>query len=234
MPGIGDVFREIHRLRKAAREFQEEINRGPATLKARRNLVTKAEESYKEALELLKKAKVHTHEKESSLKATHTQIAKYERQLDEAADKKQYDALKHEIATAREKAAKLEDEILEGMSETEERTAKLPEQEKAANKSKVDLATFEREQAEHMARLSEHLQVALAELKTVEANIPEQFVPQYQRMVNAFGADALAAVESRSCAYCHTNITAQQMHDVETGEFASCRACGRGLYMPAS
>jgi predicted nucleic acid-binding Zn-ribbon protein len=230
MPGIGETFREIHRLRRFARELQQEIDRGPIQLKARRNVATKIAEAYQAAQDELKKLKVTVHEKEGALKATHTQIAKYEKQQDEVGDKKQYDALKHEIATAQAKAATLEDEILNGMSETEERTAKLPEQEKAATKGRDDLAAFEREQGERLTRLAEQLKDTLGQLKEAERGIPEQYAAQYQRMVTAFGADALAAVENHSCAHCHTQITIQQMHDVDTGELAICRACGRGLY----
>src|SRR5581483_7791923 len=131
MAGIGDTFREIHRLRRHARDLQQELDRGPYQLKAHKAKAARVEDQFREAQEALKKLKVATHENEVSLKAAHGQIAKYERQLDEATDKKQYDALKHEITSAREKAQALEDAILEGMSETEERSAKLPEQERA-------------------------------------------------------------------------------------------------------
>jgi predicted nucleic acid-binding Zn-ribbon protein len=231
MAGIGDTFREIHRLRKHARDLQQEIDRGPVQLRARRAVTAKAADAAKAAHDTLKKLKVHTHETEVSLKATHTQIAKYEKQTDEVKDKKQYDALKHEIAAARQKAQALEDEILAGMTEAEEQAAKLPDYDRAAAKAKEDLATFEREQGERMTRLAEQLKTALAELKAVEQAIPEQFVAQYQRMITAFGADSLAAVKDHSCMHCHTHITIQQLHEVDTGEFVTCRSCGRGLYL---
>jgi predicted nucleic acid-binding Zn-ribbon protein len=232
MPGIGDTFREIHRLRRHARDLQQEIDRGPIQLKARRTVAAKVEAAYKDAQDELKKVKVRTHDKEVSLKATHTQIAKYEKQMETAGDKKQYDAFKQEIATAKQKAQQIEDEILEGMSEAETRTAKLPEQEKAAAKAKDDVAAFERDQGERLTRLAGQLKETLAQLKAVEANIPEQYLPLYQRMVNAFGADSLAAVQEHSCTHCHTHITVQQMHEVDTGEYVTCRSCGRGLYLP--
>ncbi len=231
MAGIGDTLREIHRLRRHARELQQEIDRSPYQLKARRAVAAKAEDSLRDAQESLKKLKVATHDHEVSLKSAHAQIAKYERQLDEAGDKKQYDALKHEIATAREKAQALEDAILEGMAEAEDRTAKLPEQQQAAQKAKDDLAAFERDQNARLARLAEELKGTLGQLKQVEGQLPEGAKAQYQRLVNAYGADALAAVENHSCAHCHTQITVQQMHDVQTGEFVCCRSCGRGLYL---
>ena len=234
MSGIGDTFREIHRLRKFARDLQQEIDRGPIQLKARRAVAAKAADAAKDAHDGLKKLKVAIHEKEVSLKATHGQIAKYEKQFDEAKDKKQYDALKHEIAAARQKAETLENEILESMSDADERTAKLPEQDKAAAKAQDDLKSFERDQAERLGRLAGQLKETLAQLKAVEADIPEQFVSLYQRMVTAFGADSLAAVHNHSCAHCHTHITIQQMHEVDTGQFVTCRSCGRGLYLAAS
>ena len=66
----------------------------------------------------IKKLKVSTHDKEGELKATHTKIKKHEKQFDEAADKKAYDALQHEIAAERAAAVKIEEEILAGIVET--------------------------------------------------------------------------------------------------------------------
>lgn len=232
MAGIGDTFREIHRLRKHARDLQQEIDRGPIQLKARRGVAAKAADAGKAAHDDLKKLQVANREKEVSLKSTHTQIAKYEKQQDEVTDKKQYDALKLEIASAKQKAQALEDEILEGMTEAEERAAKLPDQDKAAAKAQDDLKAFEKDQGERLARLAEQLKTTLGQLKAVEANVPENMAAQYQRMVAAFGADSLAAVENHSCAHCRTHITVQQLHEVQTGEFVTCRSCGRGLYLP--
>src|ERR1700759_4302610 len=107
MPGIGETFREIHRLRRFVRDLQQEVDRGPIQLKARRNVAAKIAEAYQTAQDELKKIKVAVHEKEGALRATHTQIAKYEKQLDDINDKKQYDALKHEISSAQAKAAAL-------------------------------------------------------------------------------------------------------------------------------
>ena len=56
--------------------------------------------------------------------------------------------------------------------------------------------------------------------------------PLYARLVTGFGADALAAVKDRTCQHCHTAITIQQQHEIESGRFVTCRSCGRGLYLP--
>src|SRR5438034_3743091 len=154
MAAISNVLREIHRLRKHAHEVQEQIDRAPVQLKAQKNKAAKAETAVADAQEALKKTKVAILDREATLKATHQQIAKYERQKDEVTDSKAYAALQHEIATEQQKAQSLENEILEGMTRSEEQTAKLPDLEAAKKKSAQDVAAFEVEQKERLARLA--------------------------------------------------------------------------------
>ena len=84
----------------------------------------------------LSHVKVGVHEKEVSLKQAQQQITKHEKQLNEATSKKEYDALKVEIAAEKQRCQQLEDEILNGMMEMEERTAQLPEIEKAVTQAR--------------------------------------------------------------------------------------------------
>lgn len=232
MPGVADILREIHRLRLHAREMQAEIDRNPIVLKAHRNRAAKVEETFREGQETLKKVKVSAHEKEVSLKSASGQLAKYEKQLDTVVDTKQMEAFKHQIDHTKTTIATLEDEALAALGEIDERTAQLPELEKAAKQAKADLAAFERDQSERLARQSEELKSALAGLATAEGKLPAEMRPQYQRIVNAYGADSLASVEGNTCRHCHTHITSQQGIELLAGEFVLCKSCGRGLYLP--
>src|SRR2546423_301568 len=103
MPDTPETLRQIHRLRRLAHELQQEINRFPIQLKARKTFAAKQQAGVQEAKDALKKTKVSILDKEATLKSAHQQIAKYTKQLDEAADKKQYDALQHEIGGAKAK-----------------------------------------------------------------------------------------------------------------------------------
>ena len=232
MPGVADILREIHRLRRHAREMQQEIDRSPIVLKAHKNKMEKAEAAAAECTNALKKLKVATHEKEVSLKSTVQQIAKYEKQQDDVTDMKQMDALKHQIAAAKEKVSVLEDEILNALGEIDERTAKLPEQDKAAATAKTDFANFEKEHKERIARLAEELKTALAGIAEVEAGVPADMKQHYQRMINAFGPTHSRRPRALTCSYCHAQITSQQQIEVQAGMFVLCRSCGRGLYLP--
>jgi predicted nucleic acid-binding Zn-ribbon protein len=175
---------------------------------------------------------VSTHEKETSLKTTHTVISKHQKQLNEAGGKKEYDALQAEIAAEKANMQSLEDEILTLMADTEERTAKLPEFERNVKQGKEELATFEKGVQSRLAELNQMLEQTQRELKETAANIPPDIKPQLDRIVASKGEDALAVVLNRNCSACQTAITSQNYNDLSLGSFVLCVACGRVLYLP--
>jgi predicted nucleic acid-binding Zn-ribbon protein len=232
MPGPAVIFREVHRLRRHARDLEEQIGRVPRQLKAQQAKAARQEGLVRECQEAIKHLKVQAHEKEVALKATHGLIAKHQKQLNEAASKKEYDALRAEIDGDREKCRRLEDEILAGWAEREEREAQLPELEKALRQAREEHDRFEEEAGRRRADLAGQLNDALGRLAGVEATVPETIRPQYARIVGALGADALAPVRDRTCSACHTEITAQNYNELQQEMFVACKSCGRILYLP--
>ena len=232
MAGPAEIFRQIHRLRRFARDLQEQLDRIPRQLKAQQARVTRQEELYRECQDALKHLKVAIHDKEVTLRTTHGQVAKYQKQLNEAGSKKEYDALQAEIAAARDKCRRLEDEILNGMGESEEKAAQLPELDRAIKQAKEEYARFEKEAGGRQADLTEQLNQALARLKEIEAGLPREVLSQYDRVIAARGADALAAVRNRTCTACNSEITAQNYNELQQDRFIVCKSCGRILYLP--
>ena len=232
MSGPATLMREIHRLRRFTRDLQDQIDRLPRQAKAHQARIARQEELLKEAQEAVKKLKVAGHEKEVSLKTAHGQIAKYQKQLNEAASKKEYDALQAEIAAARATCQQLEDDILAGMAEGEERAAQVPELEKAVRQAKADLEAFERDSGARQAALTEERDRVLKQLAEVEATIPPDAREIYERLTRGRGEDALAAVVGRTCSACYTEITAQGSNELLAEKFVQCKSCGRILYLP--
>jgi predicted nucleic acid-binding Zn-ribbon protein len=230
MSGPASTLREIHRLRRLDKDLEGRIAQQPRLLRAQQNAVAKQEEALREAHDALKRLKVTTHEKEVSLKTTSQQIVKHEKQLNEAATKKEYDALKSEIAAGRDEVRRLEDEILDTMAQTEEQTAQLPQLEKAVQQARAEQAQFERDSEARLNALNEQRARIQRELAETEATLPADARPQYARLVKAMGEDALAAVEGRTCTACYTEITAQQANEVNRGQLVFCKNCGRILY----
>jgi predicted nucleic acid-binding Zn-ribbon protein len=226
------ILRELHRLRRHAKNLQDEIDRQPRQLKAQQIKLARQEELQRQAQDNLKKLKVAISEKEKTLKSRHQEIAKHEKQRDEASAKKEYDALQHELTAARQACSQLEDEILAGLMETEEQTAKLPEFDKAVKQAKSELDNFDQISKDRVAGLKEELSRAQAQIKEVESSLPEDIRVTYTREVNSRGEDALALVQDKICQSCYTSITAQQSNELLQGLFVKCKSCGRILYLP--
>jgi uncharacterized protein len=232
MSGPAVLFREIHRLRRFAHELQEQIDRIPRQQKIQQAKVAHQEETLRQAQDAIKHLKVEIHSKEGSLKALHGQIGKYQKQLNGAESKKEYDALQHEISDAKAACEKLEEEILNGIAESEEKTARLPELEKAVRQAKEEYAKFESGIQERLTGYQTRLAETQQQLQERETAIPADLRTQYNRFVAAKGYDAMSHVEGRSCAACYTEITAQQYNELQQELFVVCKSCGRILFLP--
>jgi predicted nucleic acid-binding Zn-ribbon protein len=232
MPTLSELFRTIHRLRQHVRGLQTEIDRGPLQLKARQTHSKNQAAAAQMAKDALKKKQVEILEMESELKSSFEQQQKYKRQLNEAKDPKAYEALQHEIATTQAKCAQLEESILAGMTEADEMKAAIPAKEDAAKKAAADLASFDSDQKAKLTRLAEENKKANEELKAAEAQIPNDIRPEYSRRVASYGADALAAVEDHCCSFCRTAASAQQVLNLQMGQYITCTSCYRLLYLP--
>ena len=232
MASTAELMREIHRLRRFARDLQEQIDRAPRLLLGQKAKLKRQEDAAHDNQEAIKKLKVDMREKEVTLKTTHAAIAKHQAQLNAAASKKEYDALQSEIAADRVKCATLEEESLAALSETEERAAKTVELEEAVKGAKEEFVRYEKESAERLASQKKQFAETQARLKEVEATVPPNTRKDFDRIVKGKGADAFAPVVDRGCGACRTEIIAQQYNELLMGAFVVCKACGRILYLP--
>jgi predicted nucleic acid-binding Zn-ribbon protein len=232
MAGPASLFREIHRLRRFARDLQEQLDRIPRQRKAYQAKLAKQEQAFRDEQEAVKRLKVTASDKEKQLKGKGELLERYGRQMNEVTSKKEHDALMLEMAHAREVCAKLEDEILQAMSEGEERQARLPEEEKALAQVRAEVDRFESEAGARKATLEGELAKALAQLKSAEEQIPRDLRPQYDRTVASKGADGFAVVRNRTCSECYTEINRTIELRLLNDDFAVCPSCGRILYLP--
>lgn len=231
MTGAIGTLRELHRLRRHIKGLQEEIDRVPRQTKAQQVKIARQEDELKTAHDALKHVKLTILTNEGALKQAHQQIAKFEGQIDLIQSKKENDALQHEIAHVRKQCGELEDAILEAMGKAEEEGTRIPVLEKALKEAKEELARFETTSRERVAALGEELLRTQAQLKEVEATLPEDVRPQYERLVGSRGEDALSLARNRTCSACHTGLTEQQHNDLLSGRLVICKACGRIVYL---
>ncbi len=232
MSGVASLFREIHRLRQFLRDLQENLDRIPRTRKAHQARLAKSETTLREEQEAIKKLKVTISDKEKQLKSKGDAIDRWTRQQTEVTSKREHDALLVEIAHAQEQISLLENEILQAMSEVEERQARLPEHEKAVAAAKADLAKFDAEADSRKATLESELVRANQLLKEQEQQLPKgDILTQYQRTLNSMGADGFSAVKNNYCTECYTEVNRTIELRLLNDDFAVCQRCGRILYL---
>ncbi len=232
MSGPAQLFREIHRLRRFAQDLQEQIDRHPRLIQYQRVRLSQQEQAQHDNLEAIKKLQVSIRQKETTLKSTHAQVLKYEKQMETSSSTKEIEAFKHQITHALEACGKLEDEILNEMGEVEERQAKVPDLDKAVAQAREEFSRFEQAQNEKFADWKVQLAQTLAHLKEEEAKIPEKYRAQYDRTLAAMGVETMSPARGRICEACHTEMTIQSYHDLQQQHFITCKACGRILYFP--
>lgn len=231
MAGPAPTFREIHRLRRYARDLQEQLERLPRQRKAHQARQAKAEQSLKDEQEAIKRLKLAATDKEKTIRQKTELIARYEAQMNTVGSKKEFDALKLEIAHNQELCRKLEEEVFAAMAEGEERTARLPDVEAALAQVRADVAKWEADARPREADLKAQLEQAQKDLKEQEAKLPADLRPMYARTMSSLGADGLAEARDRNCTSCNTEITLQMKEDLQYERFVLCRSCGRILYL---
>jgi predicted nucleic acid-binding Zn-ribbon protein len=230
MAGPGPVLKEAHRLRCNIRTLEARIAQAPKQLQIQKSKLQAAEENLKMAQDEIKHLKVKINDREVTVKATYQQIEKWEKQRDGVENKKEFNALNIEIAHAQERIKALEDEIFEAMGQVEEKSAKLPAVEAIAKHIRSEVAQFEKEFDERVAKFQSERNAALEELKGVDTQIPEEVMPRYAQLVKSRGADALARIDGRICTVCNTELTPQNASEVNRGLFVLCKSCGRIMY----
>jgi predicted nucleic acid-binding Zn-ribbon protein len=231
MPGPAVILKELHRLRRHIKDLETKIEQAPRQLAVQQKKLATQEDAFKQAQDQVKNLTLQMRDKEVSIKATQAQIQKYEKQLDGATSKKEYDTLKAEIASEKNHIAKLEDQILADMSESETKAALLPDAEKTVKKARADFTQWEQEQQERIKRFGEDRTRSQDELKATEATLPDDVRAQYTRLMAAKGMDSIAGVQGRTCAACYTEITSQMFSELKREMFLLCKNCGRMLYL---
>ena len=231
MPGPAVILKELHRLRRNIKDLETKIEQAPRQLGIQQKKLAFQEEAFKAAQDHLKSLALQLRDKDGSVKATQQQIVKYKKQLDSAANKKEFDTLNAEIASEKAHISKHEDEMLAMMGESEEKSALIPEAEKTVKKARADFAQYEKDLQERLVRFAEEKARAMEELKTAEATLPEDVRILYDRHIAAKGLDTLSSVNGRVCSACYTEITSQMLSELKSEKFMLCKNCGRMLYL---
>ena len=160
-------------------------------------------------------------------------VRKYKDQTSQIKTNEAYRALQHEVQMAEDEIAKAEDRLLEQMVASEEYDRRI----KAS-----EIALKEVEAVERVERSKVEADRAVAEKELAEwnaeraramAEIPENLLDHYDRIVKKHNGVALAEVRNEKCGACGMIVrphVIQEMRRSNSEEMFHCETCTRIIY----
>ena len=160
-------------------------------------------------------------------------VRKYRDQTAQVKTNEAYRALQHEVQMAEDEIAKAEDRLLEQMVAGEEYDRRIKASEKTL-KEVEETARAERSKIESEKSAAEkELAASSAERERALADIPENLLDHYERIVRKHNGIALAEVRQEKCSACGMIVRPhvfQEMRRASGEELFHCETCTRILY----
>lgn len=160
-----------------------------------------------------------------------TTIQRLKTQQFETRKNEEYQALGHEITRYEKEVDNLETKELELMEEMDGHRAAQKAAEAVLAKSR---ALVDEELADIRTR-HERLEAERAEVSAerarLAAEVPDEVLPLYERLMKTKAGLAIAPVHDGKCGGCHMKLIASTVVAVQSGrELTRCEDCGRILY----
>ena len=220
---LQDRDRRLLGLRKELDKLPQEEARAKAKLAGDEAAVKKAHDEF-----LVVELKVKKIEMDAETRRT--TIKRLRNQQFETKKNEEYNALGHEVTRYEKEVDELETRELEAMEEVDASRKKFREAEAvlAASKKVVegDLATIK----ERHARMAEQVKEVTAEREKLVAEVSEDHLPLYERLMKSKDGLAIATLKDGKCTGCHMKVIASTAIAVQSEkEVTQCENCGRIL-----
>jgi predicted nucleic acid-binding Zn-ribbon protein len=223
-------LKALHQIHIQLRQVREQLDRGPKQIRARRQHAERKQAELETLRGELKKLRMAADQKGLQLKTNEAKIFDLRMKLNAASSNREFDIMKSQIEADTMANSVLEDEILEALDKVDGMQGKIAaaEQELAKAQAEEKRMIQEIEASEpQLRRESAELEHSL---KHSESDLPGAILEKYRRLVQAHGADALAAVENKACTACYAILSPNDAVEINTGKAHFCKSCGRLLY----
>ena len=233
MPSRNNGVKQLHRLHLQLKEVKDQLDRGPRQLKARQQIAIQKQEALETAKLANKAAKMAVDQKNLQLKSCEAKLSEHKGKLNSASSNREYDALRKEIDADTMAMSVLEDEIIAALE-------KVDVSQIAIKKVEGELVAAKAEEEKFMANVAAAeapLRAKMAELESAvtaaETCLPPDAANYYQRLVQKYGAEALAQVDGNICSACYVALPPQLLVQLNAGHITFCKTCGRLVYPAA-
>lgn len=160
-------------------------------------------------------------------------VRKYKDQTSQIKTNEAYKALQHEVQNAEDEIAKAEDRLLEQMVAGEEYDRRIKASDKVVKETEEVARVEHAKIAAAKATAEKELAEWEVERAKAVAQIPEDMMDHYDRIMKKHNNVALAEVRDEKCAACGMRVRPhvfQAMRRPDSEEMFHCETCTRILY----
>lgn len=232
MTALAASLRELHRIHQQLSDLRDRLRRGPKQVEAHHANVARLEQILAQAQTQLKTGRVSVDQKQLLLKTSEAKVEELKVKLNSAANNREYQALKEQIAATEMTGSVLADEILEALEQIDEYQRLIGEAQGRLTQGKDELTRASQNVAAKAGELQAEVSRLEGELRDAEGVLPPDVRDAYQRMVKSKGSDCMARLEADSCGGCFQQLTPNMINSLQLGQMVFCKSCGRLLYMP--
>jgi predicted nucleic acid-binding Zn-ribbon protein len=202
----------------------------PKDLELCRTDQTKAEENLKQKEDLLFEKQKTRRTLEGDLEAENGTLKRYQRQLFDVRDNKEYQAMLREIEGKKQRISRLEEQILMVLEEIDECTSNLEEAKQSTDTEKARCEARESELRRQDESLAETLVIREDERKRVAARMKPDLLARYERIRKGRGGVAVVTIDGGTCPGCFTALPPQFVNEIRKAtQILPCEHCGRIL-----
>jgi hypothetical protein len=226
-------LRQLHRIHLALREVRDQLARGPKQVQARRQLVEKARAEVDSLRAQLKEARANADRKSLDLRSKEAKLVELQAKLNMASSNREFDIIRGQLEADKVAKSVLEDEILEALETVDRLQVAIGEAEGRVRQAEAEQVRAAAEVAAAEPGLRAQADSLDQQLRDTEVVLAGETAQRYRRLVEAHGADALAAVDGTVCTNCYVSLTPQSRVALSQGKIIFCN-CGRLLYLLTS
>ncbi len=235
-----EVLHELQAVESKLRGLREQLKRRRRILAQQELKVKRFEEELNSKQEEIRQLQVKISELELECKARETEISKLQAQLNVAKSNKEYSSILTQLNTARADNSKLEDQILQMLSEMDEMKKSLSEVEEKKKQAEEELEGKREEFERHRREIEDEIVNVEREAKELEQKIDSKTLEIFKRVADRHEGEVLAEIirndpkaQEYTCAGCYMSVPLETVNALLTkpDELQLCNACGRILYV---
>jgi len=217
MPVVDSTVRRLHEILLLAADIRGQIERAPKQLKAAQMALQAAKDAVQGCKDSIKKSRMEADRKQLQQRQYETKLYEWQGKLNAAANNREYQAVKDQIAADTQANSVLSDEIFEILEGIDSLQLKLADLERICKMTEEDSGKAESRIAERMVVLKRDLERVEGELKGAESALPEDFAAIYHPLVKTRGEEAFAPLDERSCGGCNTGLPPRIIDQLRMG-----------------